>query len=101
MEHQKAEKRRGVVSAQGLISKLVKSSLKSANLPPSCSGSRARRHWPVRQTGAAGAHWHAGGPAPPAGTDPGWARAASPVGAQGQQELEASSGPDRSDQKIT
>lgn len=65
------------------------------DLPPSCSGSRARRHWPVRQTGAADAHWHAGGPAPPAGTGPGWAQAASPTRDRGHQGLEASSGPIR------
>ena len=47
----------------------------------------------MRRTGAADAHWHAGGPAPPAVTGPGWARAASPARIQGQQGLEASGGP--------
>lgn len=70
-----------------------KLSLKGTNLPPSCSGSRVRWHWPVRRTGAADAHWHAGGPAPPAATGPGWARAASPVRVQRQQGLGASCGP--------
>lgn len=79
--------------SSGTNFKAVKSSVKGANLPPSCSGSRARWRWPVLQTGAADARWHAGGPAPPAGTDPARARAASPVRAQGQQGLEASIGP--------
>ena len=47
----------------------------------------------MRRTGAADARWHAGGPAPPAVTGPGWARAASPARIQGQQGLEASGGP--------
>lgn len=64
-----------------------------ADLPPSCSGSRARWRWPGQQTGAAGARWRVGGPAPPAATGPGWARAASPVRAQGRVGSEASFGP--------
>ena len=67
--------------------------LKGTNPPPSCSGSRAQWHWPVQRTGAADARWHAGGPAPPAATGPGRARAASPARVQGQQGLEASCGP--------
>lgn len=77
------------VSLLGQFRGLQEALLKGTALPPSCSGSMAQWHWPVQQTGAADAHWHAGGPAPPAGTDPGWAQAASPVRDQGQQGLEA------------
>ena len=49
----------------------------------------------MQQTGAADARWHAGGPAPPAVTGPGWARDASPARIRGQQGLEASGGPGR------
>lgn len=85
-------KRHPCCISSGANFKAVGSSLKGADLPPSCSGSRARWHWPEQQIGAADAHWHAGGPAPPAGTDLGWAQAASPVRARGQQGLEANFG---------